>query len=349
MDNILTSKYVKTIKNNKHISHGHTQSIKQTRNKLYIGCHFSIVPSILDGLQHLTRIKGNAGQIFLGSTKTSSLKSKHNFTDKHYINNIKSFIMQHNIFLSIHSIYLLNFCKASPSSNMIKYMHDNIQYDLKYGALIGARCVVLHLGYKLLLDPSDAIKNFINNINHIIKHMPDNISLALETSAGQGSQIGYTLEELSIIWDGVKHNNNTLASRRVGICIDTAHIFTGGYDIKTENGIKLYLDDFNKLIGWKNIILFHINDSKYDVNTKKDFHTGIGNGFIFNTKQGISALKYIKTFSIKHNIPMILETHKTMPNNTNATDDTNTTKETDTTNTHNNTGFSWEIQYIKKL
>jgi endonuclease IV len=104
------------------------------------------------------------------------------------------------------------------------------------------------------------IKNFIKNINHIIKHMPDNISLALETSAGQGSQIGYTLEDLGIIWDGVKHNNkhnkhnkNKLASRRVGICIDTAHIFTGGYDIKTEDGIKSYMNDFNKLIGWKNI------------------------------------------------------------------------------------------------
>ena len=344
MDNILTSKYIKTKKNKKTL---------KTRNKLYIGCHFSIVPSILDGLNHLTHIKGNAGQIFLGSTKTSSLNSKHKFTDTHYINNIKSFITKHNIFLSVHSIYLLNFCKASPSSNMIKYMHDNIQYDLKYSALIGAKCVVLHLGYKLLLDSSNAIRNFINNINHIIKHMPDNISLALETSAGQGSQIGYTLDELSIIWNGVKHNNNTLASRRVGICIDTAHIFTGGYDIKTENGIKTYLDDFNELIGWKNIILFHINDSKNDVNTKKDFHTGIGNGFIFNTKQGISALKYIKTFCIKHNIPMILETHKTMPNNTNTTDDTNTTEGTnttdDTTNTHKNTGFAWEIQYIKKL
>ena len=125
------------------------------------------------------------------------------------------------------------------------------------------------------------------------------------------------------------------------------------------DGIKSYMNDFNKLIGWKNIILFHINDSKYDLNTKKDFHTGIGNGFIFNTKQGINALKYIKTFCIQYNIPMVLETHKTLHNYNDDRDDGDIRDTGDTEdnskgiggvgNINVNTGFTWEIQYIKNL
>ena len=339
------------------------QSKKQSGKlnyKLYLGCHISIRPSIQSGLEYLTHIKGNAAQIFIGSARSASLNAKHKFNDIE-INDINKYIKQHNIYLCIHSIYLLNFCKAQPHSGIVKYMHDNIQYDLKHAVLLGAQCVIIHMGFILLLEPKIAFNNFINNINKIIKKMPDNISLALETSAGQGTQIGHTLNELAHIWSGVKHNNTKqIKYLKVGICIDTAHIFSSGYDISTLIGIKNYLNMFNKLIGWENIILFHINDSKYQCNSKKDVHQGIGLGNIFNTQHDNnsdsdrynnipqSSLKYIKTFCMKHNIPMILETHKTQPNTITYT------KEIDNNinNTYDNklnTGYEWEINYIKNI
>lgn len=352
------------------------KSFDNNKNTLLLGCHISISPSILSGLEYLTYIKGNAAQIFLGSTKSSSVNAKHKFTDINIIN-IKKYIKSNKIFVCVHSIYLLNFCKSDPYTNYgnVKYMHDNIQHDLKYGELIGAKCVVLHLGYKLLLESSIAIINFINNINKIIKDMSNNIALALETTAGQGTQIGYTLEDLALIWNGVKHNNkvtylknkaidNKVHCLKVGICIDTAHVFASGYDISTIDGIKDYLNKFNKLIGWRNIIVFHINDSKFQCNSKKDFHQGIGHGELFNTSNGINALKYIKTFCIKRGIPMILETHKVSSqvilkgtNEINNTDNIvniekhiNIEKNINIENIKkHNTGYKWEIQFIKNL
>ena len=185
--------------------------------------------------------------------------------------------------------------------------------------------------------------------------MPDNIKLALETTAGQGTQIGRTLEELALIWNGITsriHKLNGSGNKhklQVGICIDTAHIFSSGYDISTLDGIKFYLDEFNKLIGWQHIIMFHINDNKFKCNSKKDFHKGIGQGEIFNTSEGIKALKYIKTFCIKHNIPMILETHKTNSNKIITYEDRTSIKNNVNNNVNINTGYEWEIDYIKNI
>jgi len=224
---------------------------------------------------------------------------------------------------------------APPTSGRVKYMHDNIQHDLHIGAQIGAICVVLHLGFKTHNEPAAAMQNLIGNLNKILNEMPDNISLALETSAGQGTQIGYTLEELTTIWNGVKHHN-TPKHRKVGICIDTAHIFVSGYDISTPAGIKDYLNKFNSTISWSNIINFHINDSRFPVGSKKDEHRGIGSGLIYNKPSGKKALKYIKTFCEKLRIPMILETHSAG----------SPISEGSHAGAH---GYEWEIDYIRKL
>ena len=255
-----------------------------------------------------------------------------------------------------------------PNSGRVKYMHDNIQYDLKYGALLGAKCVVLHLGFKKDLEPSIAMQNLIANIIHIIKEMPSGIKLALETSAGQGSQMGYKLEELAEIWNGIKH----FGKKQVGICIDTAHIFVSGYDISNPTGIADYLDKFNKLIGWSNITNFHINDSRYPLGSRKDEHRGLGQGLIYHSSLRarathicksslrarathicksslqVQALKYIKTFCQKRNIPMILETH--------GAGAIKKQKISNSNNSHSHShidndrhGYKWEINLIRKL
>jgi apurinic endonuclease APN1 len=300
-----------TRKNTKRIPKNQTKKItsKKLFKKLILGCHISISSSsstfspLLDSIKYLESIDGNAAQIFLGSNRSASLKTKTKLTDEE-ITQIRNYLSQNKITLIIHSIYLLNFCNAPPNSGRVKYMHDNIQYDLEYGSRIGAKCVILHLGFKKDLEATIAIKNLIDNINKILKEMPPRIKLALETPAGQGSQIAYTLEELTLIWNGVKH----FGYKKVGICIDTAHIFVSGYDISSVSGIKDYLDKFNTLIGWKNITNFHINDSRYPIASRKDEHRSIGQGLIYHTPEGKKALKYIKIFCETRGIPMILET-----------------------------------------
>jgi len=336
---IYTKKKSYTKNNTRKSRHTKSRHTKTKQNKqLKIGCHISITPSILDGIKYGESIGANAFQLFMGSNRSASLKSKTKF-EPNETNVIKDYISRNNLTLIIHSIYLLNFCKYPPTSGRIKYQHDNIQYDLKYGNLIGAKCVVLHIGFKNDLTEEEAIHNLILNINHIIKHMPDGITLVLETSACRGSEMGCTLEQLSTIWDGIKHNNRS-SVKKVGFVIDTAHLFSSGYDISTLNGITDYLKQFNSMIGIHNVCVFHINDSKYKLGAKRDEHMGIGSGTIFNTDSGLQSLKYIKQLCIKKNIPMILETHSA------GKKDTNTNNVGKGSNRY---GYEYEIDLIKKL
>ena len=309
---------------------------------LLIGCHASITPTVLDGIKYVESIGGNAVQIFLGATKSADLKMKTKFTPEE-MNEIKSYVTKRHITLIIHSIYLLNFCKYPPYSGRIRYQHNNLQHDLKYGSMLGAKCVILHLGFKIDLTMEEALKNLISNVNHIIRNMPKDIMLSLETSAGRKTEFGYSLESLELLWKGIRHNNKGSSGKmRVGFCIDTAHIFASGYDISKvegDNSIKSYLDKFNKLIGWKNIINFHINDSRYPLGARKDEHRGIGSGLIYNTDEGKKALKYIKKFCMSRKIPMILETHGA-----------GSAKKDDNEGSHNGAkGYEYEIGMIKEL
>ena len=281
-----------------------SSSTTDARSRLIIGCHASITPSVLSGLQYASAIGANAVQIFLGSNRSASMKTKTKFTPEEILE-IRNFLTTSKMHLIIHTIYLLNLCKAPPSSGEMKWMHANIWHDMKYGVKLGAKCVVLHLGSRMNKPIQEALNNLISNINHIISKAPSGIQLSLETAAGAGSQVGYTLEELAVIWNGVKHNS----AHRVGICIDTAHIFVAGEDISNEEGIKDYMSRFNSLIGWEYITNFHINDSRYPLGSRHDEHRGIGSGLVYTKSPGIEALRWIKNFCNSRRIPMILETH----------------------------------------
>ena len=313
-------------------------------SNLLIGCHSSIANGILEGIKYVESIGGNALQIFMGSKLQSSLKYKHKFKDQNEINTIRDYISRNKICFIIHSIYTINLCKFPYTSGRIKYAHDNILYDLKYGQMIGAKCVVLHIGSRNKDKDKDkdkeasfdeALNNLVGNINYILSRMPKGIILSLETAAGSGNQLGWNLEELSKIWHNIikKDFRN---KNKLGICIDTAHIFVSGYDISTEKGIKDYLDKFNSLIGMKHITNFHINDSKYKLGSKVDEHRGIGQGLIYNTSNGKNALKYIKYFCIKNKIPMILETHSAGSSTSEGSH-------------KGSRGYEYEIDLIKKI
>jgi deoxyribonuclease-4 len=254
---------MKITKKNKSIK-SKTKSKTKSVSKLFIGCHASIANGIIDSIKYVESIGGNALQIFMGSKLQSSLKYKHKFKDQNEIDTIKEYISRNKICLIIHSIYTINLCKFPYTSGRIKYAHDNILYDLKYGQMLGAKCVVLHLGSRNKeLTFEEALNNLVGNILHIVSKMPKGIMLSLETAAGSGSQLGWNLEELTNIWKtilGKKNVNKSLPN--LGICIDTAHIFVSGYDISSVKGIKDYLDKF---------------DSNY---YKKQFNT-IGNKKIY--------------------------------------------------------------------
>mgnify|MGYP003342532022 CR=1 FL=1 len=131
------------------------------------------------------------------------------------------------------------------------------------------------------------------------------IKILIETSTGQGTEMCYTIEKLAKFFN--KFTVNKELSDRFGICLDTCHIFNAGYDIRTKKGVTDYLTEFDKLIGIENIKLIHLNDSRWSLGKRHDEHRGLQHGTIF--KHNTNVLKEIKTFAIKNQIPIILETH----------------------------------------
>jgi len=291
------------------------KKIKKTKKtkhltKLRLGAHASISKGVLEGIKYIESIGGNAVQVFLGSTISSSMKMKRKITNPEAAE-IKKYITANNIYLVVHSIYLLNFCSyPSPphkDSKRIIYAIDNLIYDMKMASKIGAEGCVLHIGYQKILNRDEAYRNMVENVKYVVDHTPSNVKVILETPAGQGTQIAKSIEEFAELYNMFP----TTYKKRVSICIDTAHIFTSGNDIRTSKGIRSYLRKFNKLIGFKHLSLFHINDSKVPFQSNKDRHQGIGQGYIYKPSMGgdIAALKTLFKWANRRGIPMVLETH----------------------------------------
>ncbi len=299
-----------------------TKTKKATRSShthpQYIGGHTSISPSILEGIQYMHGLGSNAIQIFAGSNASSSLKTKQEVSAG-AAQEIRAYIQRFGLYVVIHAIYMLNFCQFGPSSRRIKYMHDNLKYDLELAQRIGARSVVIHMGFHLGLDRQTAYSNLVDNVIHILGETqvsaPD-VELLLEVSAGAGTQIGVGLAEVTdivnLFIDRLRefHKPDFFTYyHRFGICLDTQHMFSAGIDIKTSGGIADIIDYFNEHLHVKQIKLIHLNDSAVKLGARRDMHAGLGEGHLFGGPDGIAILKNIVINARKYRIPLILETH----------------------------------------
>lgn len=129
------------------------------------------------------------------------------------------------------------------------------------------------------------------------------VKILLETSTGQGTEIAYKLDDLAFIYRRFsKHKNNNIVER-FGICLDTCHIFSAGYNLQNKESREIFFDNFNELIGLNHIKLIHLNDSHVPCGANVDRHENIGKGYI-----GKKPLLIISKLFKKLHIPIILET-----------------------------------------
>jgi deoxyribonuclease-4 len=133
-------------------------------------------------------------------------------------------------------------------------------------------------------------------LNRAMKDVPSVIIL-LENMAGQGSVCGRTFEELAYIIEHIEDKE------RIGVTLDTSHLFGAGYDIRTAENFEKIMREFDRIVGLKYLRAMHLNDSKCELDSRKDRHEQIGKGTI-----GIEAFRYIMNSSYFEDIPMILET-----------------------------------------
>ena len=197
-----------------------------------------------------------------------------------------------------HTGYLINLAAHDKAihAKSFKSFQDELDRSLR----LGLPGLVVHPGTHGGVGEKIGLRQVATDLNKLIKCTPDsNVRILLETTAGQGSSLGYRFQQIAEIMSRVKDKS------RVGVCFDTAHVFAAGYDIRTEDACGRVLEEFDQVIGLKRLVAFHFNDSKSDFASRVDRHENIGLG-----KIGDAPFRFILRDDRFKDLPKILETPK---------------------------------------
>ncbi len=258
-----------------------------------LGAHVSTSGGINNAIKNGEKLKCQSIQIFTkNQMRWESKKLEDKDIELFKLNWEKSGI---DIILS-HDSYLINL--GSPDKNKLMKSIRSFMDEMHRCELLGLNGLVFHPGAHMGKGEAYCISKIAKNLNIMLEEMGNSdIKLLIETTAGQGTNVGYRFEHLRDIIDSVKYKSS------IGICIDTCHIFAAGYDIRTEEGYKKVLDEFDSIVGIDKIKAFHLNDCKSKYSSRVDRHENIGAGNI-----GTKLFEVLCNDKIFDNIPMILET-----------------------------------------
>ncbi|RNC72669.1 MAG: deoxyribonuclease IV [Desulfuromonadales bacterium] len=197
-----------------------------------------------------------------------------------------------------HDIYLINLA-AAPGDVRTKSL-ASFREEMERCARLGITKIVMHPGSHLGEGEETGIRRICEAFDELLATTPDYTGkILLETTAGQGSNLGHTFEHLRAIIDGTSHPH------RLAVCYDTCHTFAAGYDITTQEGYEQTFATFDRIIGIDRLQCFHMNDSRKGLNCRVDRHEHIGRGAM-----GINGFRFLMNDSRFTSIPKILETPK---------------------------------------
>lgn len=197
-----------------------------------------------------------------------------------------------------HDSYLINL--ASPSEELWNKSIDAFSQELERAELLGLIGVVMHPGSYVSSTPEEGLRRIVEGLNEAHRRTPNVKTLTLlETTAGQGTNLGHRFEHLKEIIDKVSDQE------RVGVCVDTCHIFAAGYPLISQEDYASTMQEFDKVIGLDRIRAFHLNDSLKPFGSRVDRHAHIGRGTL-----GLEPFRHLVNDSRFEKIPMYLETPK---------------------------------------
>ena len=199
-----------------------------------------------------------------------------------------------------HASYLINL--ATTNAEFHRKSIAALVDELDRAERLGIHAVVLHPGAHMGAGADHGLDQIARSLDQVHAQIPDHKAVTLlETSAGQGSCVGCTFEELGEILDLVDDR------ARVGVCVDTCHIFASGFDIRTRDGYERTIEQLDEHVGIENVGAFHLNDSKKPLGSRVDRREHIGKGQI-----GVDAFGFVLNDARFVRIPKLLETPKTI-------------------------------------
>lgn len=272
-----------------------SSAIRNARSPLLLGAHMSIAGGLSKAVERASSIHCTAMQIFVKNNMRW-------FAPPLAREQIRAFVerRQRSQLLSVfaHSNYLINLAAVNGQihANSIRSLAEELvradQLELPF--------LVLHPGAHLGAGEEAGLKRIVASIDEVFRTVPGvRTRIALETTAGQGSCLGYRFEQLAHII------HNVHEPERLCVCLDTAHVFAAGYDIDGEDAARRTLSEFDRVIGLHRLAAIHVNDSKTPRGSRVDRHEHIGKGRI-----GLAGFRLILRERRLAKIPKVLETPK---------------------------------------
>lgn len=270
---------------------------RQSKNlkDILLGAHFSIAGGLHKAIFTASKYGCTAVQIFTKNSnqwkeRTLADDEIERFNEARELTGIES--------ICSHTSYLINL--ASPEKSKFNRSVKALKQEFLRSSQANIPYVILHPGSHMGQGEEKGLRRVALGINRTFERIPVmTCRLLLETTAGQGSNLGYTFEQLAQISELVE------AKERIGFCFDTCHTFAAGYDLSTKKAYYKTMQAFDRVIGLDRLCVVHLNDAKKGLGSKVDRHEHIGRGAI-----GIDAFRCIMNDRRLKNVPKILETPK---------------------------------------
>ena len=261
---------------------------------LHIGCHLSSSKGFAAMGKTALSIGADTFQFFTRNPRGGKAKA----VDPEDALALRSICAEHNFApLLAHAPYTMNPCAAD--EHLIEFAHMVMEGDLAMLEHVPGNMYNFHPGSHVKQGSDVGVAKIAAMLNSVL-FAEMHTTVLLETMAGKGSEVGRSFEELASILDKVQLN------AKLGVCLDTCHVFDGGYDI--VNDLEGVLEQFDKLIGLDKLHAIHINDSKNPLGSHKDRHACIGEGNI-----GLAALSAVTNHPQLKHLPFYLETPNELP------------------------------------
>ncbi len=261
-----------------------------------LGCHVSVAGGIYRAFERAHDLSCSAMQIFTKNQRRWVSRPLSAYDIDRFSNTrtaypgIKSVVA--------HGSYLTN-C-ASGEGDIIERSIESLLDELNRCEKLHIPCLIIHPGAHKGIGETRGIDNVIGCLTKVLKQYRGNTALCIETTAGQGTGIGYRFEHVRAIIGGIKEF-------QIGACIDTCHIYSAGYDIRTRKAYEETVELFESIVGLDRLMVLHLNDSKGDIGSRIDRHTHIGKGEI-----GSNPFGFIMRDKRFEHLPKIIETPKVL-------------------------------------
>ncbi|MFW5956468.1 MAG: deoxyribonuclease IV [Halorhabdus sp.] len=271
-----------------------------------IGAHTSIAGGVSNAVEEQLEYGGNCGQIFTHSPQVWQDPSLEDdeveaFRERSQENDVGPWV--------IHSSYLVNLC--TPKDDLREKSIASMQAEVDAAARLGVEYVNVHLGAHTGAGVEGGLDNAASALDEL--NVPDGVTLLVESDAGSGTKLGGEFEHLAGVLDRSEQD--------LGICLDTAHLFSAGYDLSTPDAVGETVEAFDDVVGMDTLECIHLNDSKHACGTNKDEHAHLGEGAIGD--DGIAA---VVNHPKLRDQPFVLETP-----------------------TEDGRGFAWNVERAREL